>query len=94
MIRIRSACTRIEKAHQSLIDLRSPQHLCPWQLSDPFYDRGGVPAAAVDHVRDASAAQLPNRRVCREAPGATGPFRIPVDLIARILIVNQIGRSM
>src|ERR1700735_2952373 len=51
-------------------------------------------ATALDHLRQAISAELPDRRVTRESPCASRPFGIPVGLITNIRGVRDVRGAM
>ena len=53
-----------------------------------FREPARVRAAALDHLRDARAAERADRRVDREAARAARELRRPVDLVALALVVR------
>lgn len=58
----------VAKAHEPLIDDRSPDSLRSVQFGDAIHEGGCVPAAALHQRGDAVAAEMANRGITRDAP--------------------------
>ena len=81
---------RIEEPYKSLVNQRLPEHLDARQSAQARDQGRCMRAAPVYEVFDSPGAQFAKRCISGKAPAPPGPFRIPVDLISGIGVMNQI----
>jgi hypothetical protein len=85
---------KIQEPQHPLVDNRLCQNLGSGQPADLRYKLRSMKAAPFDQFGDALAPKLPQRSVGRKTARSARPFRIPIDLIARLNIMCQARSAM
>jgi hypothetical protein len=71
-----------------------PENLCIWKRADSFDQQRRVAAGTVNEISQTIAAQFTKCRVDRKSSRSARPLGVPVDLIPRIIIMNEEACAM